>query len=152
MRTFIITVALLLALSLGYLSYAHFSGGAWPTFGLPIGGEKAKIRAFVLAFFEHVKFKNTSALASFVAKEKNVSDRAHYLTKTLGIDQEKIDLTSTSIEEIELDSAQMRARVKVKLKGQDLIDYKPIEQVKIIFLYKNSDGAWLIDTENLLPS
>ena len=59
MRKFFIAFALVLVAALTYLGYAHFSGGAVPTFGLPIGGEKARIRHRVQSFFEDVKLKIT---------------------------------------------------------------------------------------------
>lgn len=149
MRKFLIVLALLIVAAAAYLGYAHISGGAVPTFGLPIGGEKMKIRRATLAFFEHVKFKNTSAFTNLVSKDVSPEELDRYLTKTLGIDPDQVDLVSTSIDQIELDSNQTRARVKVHLSGQDLSNKRPLDISKIIFLYQSRDDIWLIDTRSI---
>lgn len=152
MRTFFTIFALLLILSLGYLAYAHFTGGSVPTLGLPIGGERAKIRARILSFFEHVKFKNASALTDFVQESTTEAEIIHYLVKTIGLDLEDFDLETVIIDEVEIDSSHTRARVMVNLKGKDLSDRKPFTLSKLIFLSKSSDGRWLIDTKSDLTS
>lgn len=150
MRKFIVVLTVLLIVVLSYLGYAHFSGGAVPTFGLPIGGEKAQIRAVTLAFFEHVKFKNASAFKEFVALGTDPAVVDAYLDKTLGQDTEKIDLIAVEIKSIELDSKQTRARVHVGFMGQDLALHKPVDLEKIVFLYR-ADDRWFIDINSLSP-
>jgi hypothetical protein len=44
MKKFFVLLLLLICIAMGYLTYAHFSGGKIYTFGLPIGGERAVIR------------------------------------------------------------------------------------------------------------
>jgi hypothetical protein len=149
MRKILIVMLLILIAAVGYLSYAHFSGGAIPTFGLPIGGEKAQIRQKTYQFFENIKFKNR-VFTGLVQGDADQEQIYKYLRKTLGIEENLLDLTHVSIEKIELDSSKERARVKVKLSGQNITNKKPIEIQKLIFLYKNQKGDnWVIDINEL---
>ena len=151
MRTLFILIVVLFALSIGYLGYAHFTGGSLPTFGLPIGGEKAKVRARTLGFFEHVKFKNASALDDFVDSGATAEEVSSYLVKSLGINADYIDLVDVTIEHVELNSSETRARARVSFSGQNLSEKKPFVFTKIIFLYKNVEGEWLVDIKSVAP-
>ena len=42
------TLLVIVLLAGGYLGAAHFSGGAFPTLGLPIGGDRSNRRALEL--------------------------------------------------------------------------------------------------------
>jgi hypothetical protein len=148
MRKFFILILVLAIAALGYLGYAHFSGGAVPTFGLPIGGEKAKIRVLSVAFFENVKFKNSSALIHYVENNSSIGEIASYLTKTFGVDADQVDLIKVVIKDIELDSLGTRARVKVELRGHNQLTNKAFDIEKIIFLYKVGE-KWLVDIKSL---
>ena len=144
MRKFFIMVLLLAIAAATYLGYAHFTGGSIPTFGLPLGGEKAKVRTVLLAFFENLKFKNKSALHSFVDNAASDDDIRQYLTKTFGTGIDMIDLTKILIKDIELDSQKQRARAKVELSGQNLAINKAFEIERVVFLYRVND-RWLIE-------
>src|SRR5580704_10363334 len=98
MRTFIIIVFILVIACVGYLGFAHFSGGAVPTFGLPLGGERAEVRLRTQRFFEHVKFKNANALRDFVSADTPSDEVAQYLFKSMGINPAITDLTSVHID------------------------------------------------------
>lgn len=145
MRKFFGLIFVLILAALAYVGFAHFSGGAVPTFGLPLGGNKAQIRARTLEFFDHVKFKNASALLNFVAKESTSEEVERYVDRTIGLDSDNADLNLIKIETVELDSRASRARAKLRLAGQDLINKKPFDIEKIIFLYVTPDDQWLID-------
>jgi hypothetical protein len=139
MRKLFIIVLLLIIAVFGYLAFAHFSGGQVPTFGLPIGGEKVHIRARVNSFFEHVKFKNTSVLNNFI---KASPEELSVFLNQLGLNED-VDLKQVKIEEIELDSSETRARVRIKILGTNLKSNEAIEISKILFLYL--EGQWMID-------
>ena len=148
MRKFIVFLILLMIAALAYLAYAHFSGGAIPTFGLPLGGEKAKIRERTKIFFENLKFKNINALRDFVSQDSSPEQFSHYLKENLGLDLEKIDLEKVEVENIELDSLQQRARVKIKLEGRELVTKKPFAYERIVFLFRGQDDKWLFDVNS----
>lgn len=149
MRTFFIFILLLLALAGGYLLYAQFSGGAVPTFGLPIGGERAEVRHQITRFFEHVKFKNKSALASLVSADASAAELDNFLTQTFGVDPNQVDLQKVDVESVELDSSKNRARAVVRLRGNNLAEQRALDVSRLVFLYKDKQGKWLLDIKNL---
>lgn len=149
MRTFFIFLCLLILLAIGYLGYAQLSGGAVPTFGLPIGGERALVRQHIRLFFENVRFKNKVGLSAFVASGSTLEDIEKFLTQTFGVDPAHVDLHQVKIESVELDSASQRARALVRFIGQNLQEQKPLDVTKLIFLYKEGRDNWLIDIKNL---
>lgn len=148
MRKFFTIVLLLTMAALAYFGYAHYTGAALPVWGLPLGGQKALIRARVTEFFESVRFKNTQVFKNFVASDIQPEDITQFLSQTLGQPAHEIDLQSVKIKDIELDSSQSRARVRIELVGQRLNDHKVFNITRIIFLYLD-DNKWLLDTKNI---
>lgn len=150
-KKIILLTLVILAAALCYLSYAHLSGGAVPTLGLPLGGEKAKIRHRAHRFFEHIMFKDTKALMEFVDKDTSQEQLITFVGKTMGADPQNVDLTFLKIEAIELDSNKKRARVRVALGGQDLTTKSDFAVTKVIFLYLSESNGWLLDTQFISP-
>ena len=63
-----VTALLVLALLVGgYLGVAHFSGGAFSTLGLALGGDRAALRKIALSFLEDIQFKDFVGAASYHA-------------------------------------------------------------------------------------
>lgn len=151
MKKVLVLLFLLLLGAAGYLGYAHFSGGAVPTFGLPIGGEQVRIRQQALRFFEHVKFKNIDALNDFVRKDAEPNEINHFISQTIGFEPANVDLQSVKIESVELDSSKKRARAKVSLAGLELSEKRPFGLSKLIFLYTDEQSKWRIDISSLSP-
>lgn len=149
MRTFFICLAFLLMIAAGYLFYAQLSGGAVPTFGLPVGGERALVRQQIQRFFEHVKFKNKSALSTMVPENTTMEDIESFLSKVLGQEPSELDLQSVKIDSVELDSSGTRARCLVSLSGQNLAEQKPFTVNRMLFLYKEGPDNWLLDIKNI---
>lgn len=148
MRAFGTVLALLIFAAGAYLGYAHFSGGEVPTFGLPLGGEKKNIRDTTQAFYETIKFKNRDAIKHFVDATATQEDISDYLTKTFGEGAlNEIDLNSVSIEQIELDSQETRARVKILLSGLYLDDKKAFTINKLLYFYR-ANSLWLLDLKS----
>jgi hypothetical protein len=52
------------------------------------------------------------------------------------------------VENIELDSLQQRARVKIKLEGRELVTKKPFAYERIVFLFRGQDDKWLFDVNS----
>jgi hypothetical protein len=151
MRKLLVLLIVLCLAGAGYLGYAHFSGGAVPTFGLAIGGESAIIRQQALRFFEHIKFKNISALKDFVKEGSEASEISEFITKTIGFQPANVDLQSLAVESVEIDSTKKRARAKVHLAGLELSERRQFDVTKVIFLYLDEKNQWLIDIDTLSP-
>lgn len=149
MRKFLVLLLLLALAAAVYLGYAHLSGGAVPTFGLALGGEPALIRQQALRFFEHVKFKDFSALKDFVKEGTDTPQINQFITKTIGFEPAQVDLQTLKIEQVEIDSSHKRARVKVHLAGLELQERRQFDLTKVIFLYLDEKSQWLIDLETL---
>lgn len=151
MRKFLIFLIILCLLGAVYLGYAHFSGGAVPTFGLAIGGEQAIIRQQATRFFEHVKFKNITALKDFVAEGTDIQEINQFISKTIGFEPANVDLQSLKVESVEMDSSQQRARAKVHLAGLELKEKRQFDVSKVIFLFLDEKNQWLVDIDTLSP-
>ncbi len=140
-----------LVVALGYLSYAHFSGAAVYTFGLPLGGERAHIRQTTARLFENVKFRNLDAIAAMVTPGESMGAIDAYLGKVIGVPPENFDLQKTLIEGIEIDSSNKRARARVTLVGENLHSRENMTVSKIIFLFYDEHAGWLFDIKNVSP-
>lgn len=151
MRKFLIFLIIVCFLGAVYIGYAHFSGGAVPTFGLAIGGEQALIRQQTIRFFEHVKFKNLVALKDFVREGTDVTEINQFISKTIGFEPANVDLQSLKVESVEMDSSGQRARAKVHLAGLELNEKRQFDVSKVIFLFLDEKSQWLIDTDTLSP-
>lgn len=151
MRKFLIFLIILCFLGALYVGYAHFSGGAVPTFGLAIGGEQAVIRQQALRFFEHVKFKNLQALKGFVKEGTDIAEINQFISKTIGFEPANVDLQSLKVQNVEMDSSGQRARAKVHLAGLELKEKRQFDVNKVIFLYLDEKNEWLIDIDTLSP-
>jgi hypothetical protein len=149
MRKFFVIVLVFIIAALAYLSYAHLSGGTVPTFGLPLGGERAKIREKISHFFEDLKFKNESGLKDFIAKDKSAKDIDGFVAKVFEMKLSDMDINTVKIVSIELDSQNKRARARIHLYGQDMRLQKAFDINKIIYLYLDSEATWLIDIEHI---
>lgn len=149
MKKILIFMLILLFTAVGYLSYAHFSGGKVYTFGLPIGGIKAQVRYRVNNFFEQIKFKNINELKNFT--EPFISKEAFftYLNNILNNPLDQIELENFTINNIELDSTKNRARVKTEFFYKNFITNKSFAQEKLIFLY-HANNNWFIDIESVM--
>lgn len=147
MRAFFITIAILIVLALGYLGFAQVSGGAVPTFGLPLGGERAKVRKTIKLFFEDVRFKNKNAISNVVTPGATLEDIENFLTQFLGASANQVDLLDVHIHSVELDSNHQRARAVVNIKAKNLNDSTSINVTRLIFLFM-VDQNWIIDIKN----
>ena len=88
-----------------YLGAAHFSGGAFPTLGLPIGGDRALLRQTTDAFIEDIKFKDFKKAASYHAPDKRDAVDIPFLIERLFVQKpESLDIMSYEIMMSEIDS------------------------------------------------
>ncbi len=135
-----------------YLAAAHFSGGAFYTFGLPLGGERAQLRATALSFMEDLKFKDFERAASYHAPDKQDTVDIPYLLQRLFVQKpEALEVMDYEIIFAEIDSTNIRARVKSRVKAKDLVKGKIRTQEMMLFFHRTSQSApWYMELESSL--
>ena len=148
----VLLIGILLLAPLGYIGMAHFSGGAYPTLGLPIGGERAYLRGLTLSFIEDVQFKDFQKAASY--HEPSIQDSVdipYLLERMFMVKPESLDIMSYEIVFAKLDSTNLRGRVKVRIKVKDLLRSKIREQEIIYFYHRESvSSPWYMILESSL--
>ena len=137
---------------IGYIGMSHFSGGAYSTLGLPIGGERAHLRDVTLSFTEDIQFKDFKKAATY--HEPSVQDQVdipYLLERLFMIKPEALDIMSYEIVFAELDSSKLRGRVKIRLKIKDLVSSRIRDQEIIYFYHRESLSApWYMVLESSL--
>lgn len=150
MKAILISFLIISLAALVYLGYAHFSGGAIPTFGLPLGGSKAEIRYRVQGFFEQIKFRNKEKLKEMIDSKASQEELYNFLFKLFDENIDNIDLKNSKINKIEIDSLNERGKAEVWLSILELTSNNITEKNKILFLYYDLiNNNWLIDVKNL---
>ena len=145
----------LLVLSLlfgGYLGVAHVSGGAFSTLGLALGGDRGALRRIALAFLEDVQFKDFVSAANYHAPDLIDSvDIPFLLQRLFAVKPEALDIMDYDIVFAELDSSNLRARVKVRIKVKLLLDETIQEREFILYFDRDSTGEpWYMKLEDSL--
>jgi hypothetical protein len=131
---------------------AHFSGGAFPTLGLPIGGDLGWLRKTTTSFWEDVQFKDFERAASYHTMDRqDLVDIPFLIERIFGVKPEALDIMEYEIVMAEIDSTGLRARVKTRLKVKLLV----LERVKsreIMLFYhrKTVDSPWYMELETSL--
>jgi len=148
-------LAALLALSLltgGYLGVAHLSGGAFWTMGLALGGDRGALRRIALDFLEDIQFKDFEMAASYHAPELISSVDIPFLIQRLfAVKPEALDIIDYDVVFSEIDSSELRARVKVRVKGKLLINELLEERELILYFHRDSLGdPWYMKLEDSL--
>jgi len=136
----------------GYLGAAHFSGGAFPTLGLPLGGETGKLRRTALDFWEDIQFKDFDSAAGYHAPElQDTVDIPYLLQRLFVVKPEMLDILEYEIVMVDIDRSGDRARVRTRLKVKDLIQGKVREkQVMLYFARDDEDSPWHMKLEDSL--
>lgn len=135
-----------------YLAAAHLSGGAFPTFGLPIGGEINDLRGLALQFWEDIQFKDFDQAASYHAPELQDSVDIPYLIQRLFlVKPEALDLMDYEIVFAEMDASGLRARIKTRITAKILTNDRIEErEVMLYFKRKDLDSPWYMELEDSL--
>lgn len=152
MKKWLIGLGLLLALAGGYLAAAHLSGGAFPTPGLPLGGDRGELRRTSLAFWEDIQFKDFERAAGYhdPAVQDEV-DIPYLIQRLFALRPEQLDLMSIEIVLAEVDSSGLRARVKTRLKVKELATGKVKEPEVMLYYHRTSrDAPWFMVLEDSL--
>lgn len=150
MKWFISIIVVILLVVGGYFAAAHFSGGALPTFGIAIGGEKSKLRSVVLKFWEDVKFRDLRSAANYLPQaQRDPAKVIGFLTQIFKTPSEALDLINYKVEVLELDSTELRGRVKMRLTANNLASGEAVDVETMLFFYREADGQkWLLELGN----
>ena len=152
MKKLIIAVVALLVLAGGYLAVAHASGGAFYSFGLPLGGARGELRRLSRSFIEDIQFKDFKRAASYHSPEKRASvDIPHIIQRVFVVKPEALDIQGYTIVFSEVDSTDNRGRVKTRVKLKDLVQGQLREQELILYWERAGAGApWYMKLEDSL--
>jgi hypothetical protein len=152
MKKKVILLTLAMLLPVGYLGMSHFSGGAYPTMGLPIGGERGKLRDKTMSFIEDIKFKDFAKAASYHdPKIQEQIDIPYLLERMFMLKPEALDIMEYDVVFAELDSSSLRGRVKVRIKFKDLVKGQIHEKEVIYFYHRASEKEpWFMVLESSL--
>jgi hypothetical protein len=152
MKKWLILLGVLLAASLGYLGLAHLSGGAYPTPGIPVGGDLGQLRRTSMTFWEDIQFKDFDRAASYHSPEKQESVDIPFLIQRLfAVKPEALDIMSYEIVLADIDSTGNRGRVKTRVKVKILVDEK-IREKEVMLYFHREDAAspWYMELEDSL--
>lgn len=143
---------LLVLLAGGYVGAAHLSGGAFPTLGMPLGGERAVLRETVRSFLEDIQFKDFGRAASYHAPDKRDTVDIPFLLERLFLQKpESLDIMDYEIVFAKVDSTGKRARVKSRVKVKNLAKGDIRDQEFILFFHRDSPSApWHMELESSL--
>lgn len=136
----------------GYFLAAHLSGGAFPTFGLPLGGDRGELRRMALDFLEDIQFKDFDAAAQYHAPEDIDSVDIPYLLRQLfKVKPEALDIMDYDVVFAEKDNSGNRARVKVRVKTKILLNSSIEEKEMILYFHRADENApWFMKFEDSL--
>ena len=136
----------------GYLGVAHVSGGAFSTLGLALGGDRGALRRIALSFLEDVQFKDFVSAAAYHAPDLIDSvDIPFLLQRLFAVKPEALDIMDYDIVFAELDSSNLRARVKARVKVKLLLDETIQEREFILYFDRDSvDDPWYMKLEDSL--
>jgi hypothetical protein len=149
----VLTALMVLSLVFGaYLGVAHVSGGAFSTLGLALGGDRGTLRRIALAFLEDVQFKDFVSAAGYHAPDLIDSvDIPFLLQRLFAVKPEALDIMDYDIVFAELDSSNLRARVKARVKVKLLLDETIQEREFILYFDRDSiDDPWYMKLEDSL--
>ena len=145
-------VGLVAGLAASYVGVAHFSGGAYPTLGLPIGGEQGELRRLTQSFWEDIQFKDFDKAATYHAPELQDSVDIPYLLQRLFVQRpEALEIMTIEITLVDIDSSGDRARVKTRIKARDLAREKVDErEIMLYFKRESTESPWWMELEDSL--
>lgn len=152
MKRLMWTLLVVAGLGGGYLGAAHLSGGAFPTLGLPLGGDAGALRRTALSFWEDIQFKDFDAAATYHAPHLQDSvDIPYLLQRLFVVKPEMLDILEYEVVMVDLDGSGDRARVRTRLKVKDLVEGRIREkQVMLYFAREDAASPWYMRLEDSL--
>ena len=152
MKKGLIAVLTVGVLTGGYLGVAHVSGGAFSTLGLPLGGDRGLLRRTALAFMEDIQFKDFQRAASYHAPDLiDTVDIPFLIQRLFAVKPEALDIMDYDIVFSELDSSDLRARVKLRVRAKLLVNERIEERELILYFYRDDvQSPWYMKLEDSL--
>ncbi|OIP31034.1 MAG: hypothetical protein AUK47_23385 [Deltaproteobacteria bacterium CG2_30_63_29] len=135
-----------------YTLLAHLSGGALPSCGLPLGGDRGELRRTTVSFWEDVKFKDYDHAATYHAPEvRDEIDIPYLLKRLLAERPEMVEIQDYEVLQVDIDSTDLRARVKSRVRMKHLGTGKASDREVLLF-YKRADqtAPWYMELEDSL--
>lgn len=147
--TLLVTLAVLLG---GYLAVAHLSGGAFWTLGLALGGDRGALRRLALDFMEDIQFKDFEAAASYHAPDLiETVDIPFLIQRLFQVKPEALDFMGYEVVFAEIDSSDLRARVKLRVRAKLLLTERVEERELILYFHRDSPrDPWYMKLEDSL--
>lgn len=152
MKRALVVIFVLLALVGGYFGAAHLSGGAYPTPGLEVGGDRGELRRLALSFWEDIQFKDFRAAARYHSDETQGSVDIPYLIERIFLlKPELLDVMEVEVVLVDLDSTGDRGRVRTRLKCKNLAANAIFEK-EIMLYFRRADprSRWTMELESSL--
>lgn len=145
-------VFLLLALAGGYLGAAHLSGGAFPTPGLELGGDRAALRRLAQSFWEDIQFKDFRSAARYHSEEsQSTVDIPYLIERIFMLKPELLDVMEIEVVFVDLDSSGDRGRVRTRLKCKNLAANHIFEKELMLYFRREGPAApWTMELESSL--
>lgn len=152
MKKILIALIVLCVLAGGYLLAAHVSGGALYSFGVPLGGERGKLRRLATSFVEDIQFKDFKRAASYHAPDKQAAvDIPFIIQRLFLVKPEALDIMSHEVVFADVDSTGNRGRVKVLVKVKNLVQGEVRSQELILYFEREQPGKpWYMKLEDSL--
>ncbi|HEY3358746.1 MAG TPA: hypothetical protein VGQ83_36195 [Polyangia bacterium] len=152
MKKILVAVVAVVVLAGGYLAAAHLSGGAFPTLGLPLGGQRAVLRRLATSFLEDIQFKDFKRAASYHEPAKQASvDIPFLIWRLFAVKPEALDIMRHEIVFAEIDSTNLRGRVKSRVQFKELVRGDIRTQELMLYYERAQPGApWHMKLEDSL--
>jgi len=152
LKKLVVPLLVLLALAGGYFSAVHASGGAFFDFGLPLGGDLGELRRTTTTFWEDLQFKDFDRAATYHAPDRqDTVDIPHLLERIFLVKPEALDIMTYEILLADLDSTNLRARLKTRVKFKDLIANRISEKEVMLYYHRTSlTEPWYMELETSL--
>jgi hypothetical protein len=128
------------------------SGGGFWTLGLALGGDRGALRRMALDFLEDIQFKDFASAAGYHAPDLIESvDIPFLLQRLFAVKPEALDIMDYEIVFAEIDSSELRARVKSRVKVKLLMGERIEEREFILYFDRESvTDPWYMKLEDSL--
>jgi len=152
MKKALTALLVLTLLTGGYLGVAHLSGGAFWTLGLALGGDQGALRRLALDFLEDIQFKDFESAARYHAPDLiETVDIPFLIQRLFAVRPEALDFMDYEVVFADIDSSDLRARVKVRVKAKLLLDERIEERELILYFDRDSAASpWYMKLEDSL--